>query len=86
MSSGTGLNGNIKAESDEEEWPLSASWGHHMPHKSQDTVHVVNEGILAYELLLALQVRLAHASRGKQSRLLQARNNKQEINSGMIKV
>ena len=61
MCLGTGVDGKVEADSERGDWPLSASWGHQKPHKMRDTPHVVNEGQLAYELLLALQVPLAHA-------------------------
>lgn len=53
------MKSDAEADTEKMDWPLSASWGHQTPHKVQDTVHVVNEGILAYELLLALQVCLS---------------------------
>ncbi|BDA47345.1 probable gamma-tubulin complex component 6 at C-terminar half [Coccomyxa sp. Obi] len=44
-----------EGESEKGDWPLSAGWGCHSSHKLQEAVYVVNEGILAHELLLALQ-------------------------------
>lgn len=49
----------IEGESEKGDWPLSAGWGCHSNHTLREAVYVVNEGILAHELLLALQVLLA---------------------------
>lgn len=53
-----GSKDTIEGDSEKSDWPLSAGWGCHSSHKLQEAVHVVNEGILAHELLLALQVLL----------------------------
>lgn len=54
----TGLHGEVEEEPGHEEWPLAASWGSELDHRGPGRVHVVNEGALACELLLALQVTL----------------------------
>lgn len=61
-----GSKDSIEGESEKGDWPLSAGWGPHSSHKLREAVYVVNEGVLAHELLLALQVLLlfpAYANR-----------------------
>lgn len=54
-----GSKDRSEGDTEKGDWPLSAGWGCHSSYKLQEAVYIVNEGILAHELLLALQVLLA---------------------------